>query len=68
MKLVEREEKQGVPPEAIAKVVRRIVEGGAKGPRYSCGAALQRLTVVLKRLLPGRIFEDIIASFYGIRG
>jgi NAD(P)-dependent dehydrogenase (short-subunit alcohol dehydrogenase family) len=68
MRLVEKEEKQGVPPEAIAKVVSRIVEGSAKGPRYSCGAALQRLTVVLKRLLPGRLFEDIIASFYGIRG
>jgi NAD(P)-dependent dehydrogenase (short-subunit alcohol dehydrogenase family) len=68
MRLVEKEEKQGVPPEAIANAVCRIVEGGAKSPRYSCGALLQRITVVLKRLLPGRLFESIIASFYGIGG
>jgi NAD(P)-dependent dehydrogenase (short-subunit alcohol dehydrogenase family) len=66
MKAVESEEKNGVPPETIANVICRIVEGGAKGPRYSCGHLLQRLSAVLKRLLPGGLFEKIIGSFYGV--
>ena len=66
MRLVEKEEKQGVAPETIAKVICGIVDGNKKGPRYSCGAMLQRTTVVLKRLLPGGLFESIIGSFYGI--
>jgi NAD(P)-dependent dehydrogenase (short-subunit alcohol dehydrogenase family) len=66
MGVVENEETHGVAPEAIAKLVCKIVEGGANGPRYTCGAALQRLSAVLKRILPGRLFETIIGSFYGM--
>jgi len=64
--LVEKEEKQGVPPEVIARQICRMVEGNAKGQRYTCGHFLQRVSAVLKRLLPGWLFEKIIASFYGI--
>jgi hypothetical protein len=42
------------------------VDGKARGPRYTCGHFLQRLSAVLKRLLPGGLFEKIIGSFYGI--
>ena len=66
MGIVEKEEQKGVAPESIAKLVAKIVEGGAKGPRYTCGAALQRLSAVLKRILPGGLFESIIGSFYGM--
>lgn len=66
MGIVEKEEQKGVAPESIAKLICNIVEGNAKGPRYTCGAALQRLSAVLKRILPGRLFETIIGSFYGM--
>lgn len=66
MGIVEKEEQHGVAPESIAKLVCNIVEGSANGPRYTCGAALQRLSAVLKRILPGRLFETIIGSFYGM--
>lgn len=66
MGIVEKEEKVGVPPEMIANVICRIVEGDAKGPRYTCGALEQRASAVLKILLPGRLFETIIGSFYGL--
>ncbi|MGO9255700.1 MAG: SDR family oxidoreductase [Bryobacteraceae bacterium] len=68
LRIVEKEEKQGVPPEAIARLVCRIIEGNAKGPRYTCGQVSQRASAVLKRLLPGRLFESIIGSFYGLGG
>jgi hypothetical protein len=55
-----------VAPESIARLVCHIVEGSAKSPRYTCGAALQRLSAVLKRILPGRLFETVIGSFYGM--
>jgi NAD(P)-dependent dehydrogenase (short-subunit alcohol dehydrogenase family) len=66
MRIVEKEEKQGVPPESIASLVCRIIDGKAKGPRYSCGHVSKRASAVLKRLLPGALFESIIASFYGV--
>jgi NAD(P)-dependent dehydrogenase (short-subunit alcohol dehydrogenase family) len=68
MGMVEDEEKKGVPPESIANLICRIVEGKANGPRYTCGHFLQRLSAVLKRILPGGLFETIIASFYGVGG
>jgi NAD(P)-dependent dehydrogenase (short-subunit alcohol dehydrogenase family) len=68
MQIVEKEEQQGVPPESIAKLVTGIIEGKAKGPRHTCGHFSQRLSAVLKRLLPGGLFESIIGSFYGIGG
>ncbi len=66
MEIVEKEESKGVPPEMIARLVCQIVEGSAKGPRYTCGALSQRVSAVLKVLLPGRLFESIIGSFYGL--
>ena len=66
MRIVEKEESQGVRPEVVAELVSRIVAGKAKGLRYTCGHLSQRLSAVLKRLLPGRLFTRIIASFYGL--
>jgi NAD(P)-dependent dehydrogenase (short-subunit alcohol dehydrogenase family) len=66
MRIVEKEEKQGVPPELIARLVCRIIEGKATGQRYTSGHFSQRLSAVLKRVLPGRLFEGIIGSFYGV--
>jgi NAD(P)-dependent dehydrogenase (short-subunit alcohol dehydrogenase family) len=68
MRMVEDEEKNGVPAESIARLICRLVEGNATGPRYTAGHFLQRVSAVLKRVLPGRLFETIIASFYGVGG
>jgi NAD(P)-dependent dehydrogenase (short-subunit alcohol dehydrogenase family) len=66
MGIVEKEEKQGVQPASIASLICRIVEGKSAGPRYTCGHFLQRVSAVLKRILPGRLFEAVIGSFYGV--
>ena len=66
MRIVEKEESQGVRPEAVSELVLRIIAGKAKGQRYTCGHLSQRLSAVLKRLLPGRLFTRIIGSFYGL--
>jgi len=68
MGIVEKEEQHGVPPETIARLACRIIEGNAKGPRYTSGHVSQRASAVLKRLLPGRLFESIIGPFYGLGG
>jgi NAD(P)-dependent dehydrogenase (short-subunit alcohol dehydrogenase family) len=66
MRIVEKEEAQGVSPESIAKLACRIIEGNLTGPRYTSGHLSQRASGVLKRLLPGGLFERIIGSFYGM--
>jgi NAD(P)-dependent dehydrogenase (short-subunit alcohol dehydrogenase family) len=66
MQIVEKEEKQGVEPQVIAELMCRVIEGTAQGPRYTCGQVSQRASAWIKRVLPGRMFENIIGSFYGI--
>jgi NAD(P)-dependent dehydrogenase (short-subunit alcohol dehydrogenase family) len=66
LETVEKEEKQGIAPEAVAQLVGRIVEGRANGIRYTCGHPSQRLSAVLERLLPAKLFQSIIGSFYGL--
>ena len=66
LQIVEREEGRGAPPEVVAQLICRVVEGRAKALRYSCGHLSQRITVPLKRILPAKLFERIIASFYGL--
>jgi NAD(P)-dependent dehydrogenase (short-subunit alcohol dehydrogenase family) len=54
---MERDERNGVPPDDVAVLVRRIL--GARHPprRVSAGRAGERVGLLAKRLLPYRVFE-----------
>jgi len=60
-----RDEQEGAHPRAVGELVVRLVE--TKRPRavYTVGAAVQRVAPLLRRLMPARVFERIIASHYG---
>ena len=61
---IEHDETSGLKPEYLAKRVSRIVS--CRRPRYNYVIASfeQRLSVVLKRILPPRWFASILASYY----
>lgn len=68
LQVIEKEEKQGIDPRIVAHLVCRVADGRAKSLRYTCGHLSQRIAVPVKRILPARIFQRIIASFYGLGG
>ena len=61
---IEHDETSGLKPEFLARKVSRIV--ACRRPRYNYVIASleQRLSVILKRLLPSRWFAAILASYY----
>jgi NAD(P)-dependent dehydrogenase (short-subunit alcohol dehydrogenase family) len=54
---MERDERNGVPPDDVAVLVRRILDARHPPRRVSVGKAGERVGLVAKRLLPYRVFE-----------
>jgi short-subunit dehydrogenase len=65
--VIENDEACGWDPSVLASRLVRIV--GCRNPRnrYIIASADQRLAVLLKKILPEKIFASILASHYRIR-
>ena len=61
---IEHDETSGLKPEFLAERISKIVK--ARNPRYSyiISTLEQRLSVLLKAILPARWFEAILRSYY----
>ena len=64
--IIEKCETSGLSPEILARKMVRIVESGNPRQRYVIASFDQRLSVLLKRLMPGKWFSKIIGAFYKI--
>jgi len=62
----EKEEAGGIAPEAVAVLVARIVACRHPRVRYTVGRPTQRLSALIKRLVPSTVFERILLSYYGL--
>ena len=64
MSKVEHDETGGLKPQVLAHTIRRILR--KKNPRYGYVVATleQRLSVLLKRILPAKWFASILGSYY----
>lgn len=67
IRTMEKDETEGADPAILARQICRIVNTTSPATRYLSGSALQRTTPLLKRILPARLFESLIAAHYGIR-
>lgn len=65
--VMENDETHGATPEAVGRLVYRVITTGSPGVRYSVGPVLERLTLVVQRLLPARLFAWMIAKYYRVR-
>jgi short-subunit dehydrogenase len=67
MAVIERDEANGWHPVVLAKKLTVII--GVRNPRhrYIIASFDQKLAVVLKKILPGKMFSAILAGHYGIR-
>ena len=64
LSLIEKEENGGLKPEVLAKRIERIVDAKRPKMRYVVANLEQKLSVVLKRILPGNMFVNILRDYY----
>jgi NAD(P)-dependent dehydrogenase (short-subunit alcohol dehydrogenase family) len=65
--IIERDETGGMDPGKLAKRIVRIVHSRKPRLRYVIASPDQKLSVLLKRILPERWFMKIIGSYYRVR-
>jgi NAD(P)-dependent dehydrogenase (short-subunit alcohol dehydrogenase family) len=65
-RIIDQEVEEGLPAEVVAKTIARRINRGHLHPFYAIGKPLQRLSLILKRLLPGAWFERLIARYSGV--
>lgn len=64
LQLIEKEENGGLRPEKMAQKVVRIVECRKPRLRYVVANLEQWFSVVLKRIVPGNMFVNILRNYY----
>ncbi len=64
--VMEHDETHGATPEAVARLVHRVITAPEPGVRYAVGPVFEKLTLVLKRLLPARLLAWGIAKYYRV--
>ncbi|MDZ7666484.1 MAG: SDR family NAD(P)-dependent oxidoreductase [Desulfotignum sp.] len=67
MTVIERDEQNGQPPLKIAHLIEKIINTPQPRLRYTVGAADQKLSVFLKKIVPNPWFDRIIMSHYNLR-
>lgn len=67
LSIIEKDESRGWAPQLLAKKLVRIVACKSPANRYIIASSDQKLAVLLKRILPGRLFSKILRGHYGIK-
>jgi short-subunit dehydrogenase len=65
--IIEKDEAKGWEPVILAGKIVKIVECKNPRQRYIIASLEQKLAVVLKYILPGKIFRKILQDHYGIK-
>ena len=55
---------KGENPKILAKVVHKIIKTKQPKIHYKVGAFLQKFSLILKSILPDKVFERLLMSFY----
>jgi NAD(P)-dependent dehydrogenase (short-subunit alcohol dehydrogenase family) len=64
--LMVRDEQNGVPPDAVAAAVSRVLDSRRPPRRVSVGKPDERVGIIAKRLLPYRVFERAAKGSLGV--
>ena len=62
--VIEHDEQNGQSPVKIAYLIEKIIKTKNPRLRYAIGAFDQKLSIFLKKILPNRLFDKIIMSYY----
>ncbi len=64
--VMEHDERHGAAPIELARTLATVIEKRSPRPRYAIGMLAQRLAIWLRRLLPNRLVERAIMSYYKV--
>jgi NAD(P)-dependent dehydrogenase (short-subunit alcohol dehydrogenase family) len=67
LEIFEKEEANGADPQAIARLIERLIQKSHPKLRYSVGPAFQRLVPALKQILPHKLYERLFMKYYNVR-
>jgi NAD(P)-dependent dehydrogenase (short-subunit alcohol dehydrogenase family) len=62
--IVAEDERSGASARRVAELVVRVSEQSSPAPRHTVGQLSQRASAWAKRVLPARVFERVIRSYY----
>ncbi|CAN5569129.1 SDR family oxidoreductase [soil metagenome] len=65
LRIYEADEIAGPAPEPVAHLLYRIINTPAPRLRYTVGPTAERLSLLAKAILPGRLFERLMLRRYG---
>ena len=66
LSIIEKEENGGLKPEKLAEKIEKIIECRNPRLRYVVANLEQKLSVLLKRILPGNMFVNILRGYYKV--
>jgi NAD(P)-dependent dehydrogenase (short-subunit alcohol dehydrogenase family) len=64
--VVEKDERGGASPEAVGRLVGRILSARSPRVRYTVGPVFQRVAVRLKSILPSKLFSWGLRKYYHV--
>lgn len=64
VEVMEKSEQAGPPADKVARIVQQAIETRHPRLRYSSVSPTERLAMLLQRVLPGRLFEEIVSSTF----
>ena len=67
LKMIDEEVDKGLEPEILGHKVFKILAKKQPELRYNIGLFLQKMTPVIKCILPGRLFENLILQHYKMK-
>ncbi|WP_460569047.1 SDR family oxidoreductase [Flaviaesturariibacter terrae] len=65
-RLIDESVEQGLPPEVFARLLEEIIRSPRLKRVYRLGKPIEKLSVLLKRLLPAGRFDKMIRKHYGL--
>ena len=66
LSMIEKEETGGLKPEKMAKTIEKIIRRRSPRLRYVVANFEQRLSVLLKHIVPGNCFVGILRNYYKV--
>lgn len=66
LKSIDKDVDGGSNPVEVAKAVERIIKTSNPKIHYKVGAAMQKFSIVLKRILPDRLYEKLLLKHYDL--
>jgi NAD(P)-dependent dehydrogenase (short-subunit alcohol dehydrogenase family) len=65
--VIEHDEHAGISPEAVARMLERVLRSRSPRLRYPVASAFQRFAAAAGKLMPGGLFERALMRYYRVR-